>query len=170
MNFKLIGALCVITSCSCCGFMMASEHIGRIRLLQNLISALDYMECELQYRCTPLPQLCRQASEQTTGKIQKILSLMAEELESQISPNADRCMASALDRLGDMDPMMYQILTDLGKSLGKFDLEGQLQGFDSARAVCRENLSQLVLNKDNRIRSYQTLGLCAGAAVAILFV
>jgi len=27
-----------------------------------------------------------------------------------------------------------------------------------------------MLNKDSRLRSYQTLGLCAGAAIVILFM
>ena len=31
-------------------------------------------------------------------------------------------------------------------------------------------LSRLETNRENRLRSYQTLGLCAGAALAILFL
>ena len=56
------------------------------------------------------------------------------------------------------------------QNLGKFDMSGQLRGLENARNVCRENLELLMYNKDRRLRSYQTLGLCAGAAVAILFV
>lgn len=170
MSLKLIGALCVIAACGGCGFMMAAQHLAKIRMLKNLIAALNHMECELQYRCTPLPQLCRQAGEQSQGKVRQILLLLSEELESQISPDAGRCMASVLDKLGDVDHTIYGIFMELGRTLGKFDMSGQLRGLENAHAICSEHLERLMENKDKRLRSYQTLGLCAGAAVAILFV
>ena len=170
MSFKLIGAICVIAGCGSCGFLMASQHLARIRWLQNLITALDYMECELQYRCTPLPQLCRQAGEQNPGKIGQILMLLADDLEAQISPNAGRCMAAVLDRLGNVDSLLQTVLLEFGSNLGRFDLSGQLRGLENTRNICREKVEQLTQNKDGRLRSYQTLGLCAGAAIAILFV
>ena len=58
----------------------------------------------------------------------------------------------------------------LGASLGRFDLQGQLQGIESVRAQCRKDLAELEDNRDQRLRSYQTLGLCAGCALAILFL
>ena len=54
--------------------------------------------------------------------------------------------------------------------IGRFDLEGQLQGLESVRVYCRDQLDNLAKDRDVRLRSYQTLGLCAGAALAILFV
>lgn len=170
MNLKLIGALCVIVGCGSCGFMMASQYLSNIRLLKNLIVVLDYMQCELQYRCTPLPLLCRQAAEQVTGKIHQIFILLADELDAQISPNVQRCMASVLDRLGNVWGALSTILLGLSCNLGKFDMPGQLHALENARSLCRENLEQLQQSKDCRLRSYQTLGLCAGAAIAILFV
>ena len=170
MSLKLIGALLVIASCGGCGFMMAAHHKSKIRQLQGLIAALNHMECELQYRCTPLPQLCRQAGEQGNGKVRKIFQLVAEELESQIAPDAERCMACALDRLSDVDPTIYTHFMQLGRTMGKFDITGQLKALEAVRDAITTDLDGLLKNKDQRLRSYQTLGLCAGAAVAILFV
>ena len=170
MSFKLIGALLVIASCGGCGFMMATHLKSKIRQLQVLIEALNHMEYELQCRCTPLPQLCRQAGEQGNGKVRKILLHVAEELESQIAPDAERCMACVLDKLSDVDPTLYAHFMQLGRTMGKFDISGQLKALDAVRHACATDLEELLKNKDQRLRSYQTLGLCAGAAVAILFV
>jgi len=49
-------------------------------------------------------------------------------------------------------------------------MEGQLKGLESVRQECRRQVETLSYNRDARLRSYQTLGLCAGAALAILFV
>ena len=52
MNYKVIGAVCVVAACGGWGFAAAAQYIQLIRLLRQLISSLDYMECELQYRST----------------------------------------------------------------------------------------------------------------------
>ena len=58
----------------------------------------------------------------------------------------------------------------LGQNLGRFDLQGQLKGMETVRNYCDLELESLGKNREERMRSYQTLGLCAGAALAILFV
>lgn len=170
MSFKWIGAICIVAGCGGCGYLMAAQHMAKIRQLQNLIAALDYMRSDLQYRCTPLPQLCRQAGQLNQGKIKQIFILLADELEAQISPNVHRCMATVLDKLGAIDQVLHGILMELGLNLGRFDMNGQLRILEYTQDLCRENLTKLTQNKDSRLRSYQTLGLCAGAALAILFV
>ena len=170
MSFKVIGMICIVAGCGGCGFLMASQHRQRIRLMENMIAALAYMECELQYRGTPLPQLCRMTGQRSQGRVQKIFIMLADEMEAQISPDVPRCMASVLDRLGNVDKTLRGTAEELGANLGRFDMPGQLRGLENTRKECCEKLEMLTLNNDNRLRSYQTLGLCAGAALAILLV
>jgi len=59
---------------------------------------------------------------------------------------------------------------ELGGNLGRFDIPGQLRGLENTRKECCDKLQMLTQNNDSRLRSYQTLGLCAGAALAILLV
>lgn len=170
MNIKVIGAMLAICACGSCGFITAAHHVSQIRLFQNLIHAVELMICELQYRATPLPLLCRQAGEQCSGKIRQIFLSLSDELEAQISPNVGICMASVLDKYGDIDVSLSTACMELGDQLGRFDLPGQIRGLESYVKRLSTKLEQLNKNKESRIRSYQTLGLCAGAAIAILFV
>ena len=66
--------------------------------------------------------------------------------------------------------MTKQCLLNLGNSLGLFELEGQIKGVESVRNDCAQQLKQLSHNDQLRLRSYQTLALCAGAALAIIFI
>ena len=59
-------------------------------------------------------------------------------------------------------------LKQLALSLGRYDLEGQLQGLEMVRQQCRKDLEELESDRFDRMRSYQTLAVCAGAALAIL--
>ena len=170
MNHKIIGVALILCGCGCWGFGLAAHYVRNIRLCRQVLSALDYMRCELQYRCTPLPILCRQAGEREPGKIGKVFLKLSSELEMQIYPDVSCCMSVTVSAFPELPQTVVQLLTGLGANLGNFDLEGQLLGLETVRSMCTENLGLLLANKDARVRSYQTLGLCAGAAIAILLV
>lgn len=170
MNYKWIGAIFIIFSCGGFGISLARTHRREESTLRQLISALDLMECELQYRLTPLPELCRQAGLESRECIRTVLLKLSQELEAQIAPEVSICMRAAISGVKDIPPKTAQALDKLGSSLGRFDLPGQLKGLESLRSDCRRTLEELNRNKDQRLRSYQTLGFCAGAALAILLV
>lgn len=160
----------IIIGCGGFGFTLAAAHKREENCLRKLIAALDYMECELQYHLTPLPDLCRKAGKECTGPVGEVLLSLSQELNGQISPDAACCMRSALAKKEYLPRYTEENLRLLGKSLGRFDLNGQLSGLESVRTNCRRDLECLSSNRENRLRSYQTLGLCAGAALAILLM
>lgn len=169
MTVKLFGAILVIIGCGGFGFMIAAAHRTEERTLRQFISLLDLMECELQYRLTPLPELCRLAASASRGVLMHVFDRLAAELESQIAPDAEKCMTAALSG-ANVPSLTCKVMGLLGRSLGRFDAEGQLKGIQAVRAESQRLLDTYTKNQDTRLRSYQTLGLCAGAAMAILFI
>ena len=170
MILKLIGAALVVAGCGGVGFRIAANQRQEEKDLRQLIGALDYMECELQYRLTPLPTLCKHIAKEWSGRIGKVFSDFATEMDSHNENDTGACMEVSLARNICLSADTQQIFALMGKSIGRFDIEGQLKGLESVRQECRRKLTALECNRDVRLRSYQTLGLCAGAALAILFV
>jgi stage III sporulation protein AB len=170
MQLKLIGSICIIAGCGGFGLLLALQQTRRIGLLRNLISIINSMECELSYRGSPLPHLCRISAQQNQGKIREVFLSLADEMESQVAPDPERCMAAALVKTGNWDTVLKDVLIELGANLGRFDMEGQLRGLEKTRETCSQLLNGLMENKNSRLRSYQTLGFCAGAAIAILLI
>lgn len=170
MTVKLIGALCILAGCAGVGFQISANFVKEEKSIRQLISLLDYMSSELQYRLTALPDLCRQASLEAKGPLSRLFLQLSNEMSDQVAPDVSRCMAAALAKVNDIPPITCQLLQILGSSLGRFDMSGQLRGIDCVRAECKRRLDSLTENKDVRLRSYKTLGLCAGAAIVILFI
>lgn len=170
MTIKWIGAILVVLGCGSVGFAMSAAHRREERNLRQLISALDFMQCELQYRLTPLPDLCRLTAAQCRGSLRTLFLTLARELEDQINPDVYHCMNAALTKVPDLTKQTAEAVTSLGRTLGRFDLDGQILGLENARNNCRSTLEKLSDNREIRLRSYQTLSLCAGAALAILFL
>lgn len=170
MVYKCIGAILIVASCSGFGFGIAAGKRKEERLVSQLIGVLRFMEAELQYRLTPLPELCRMAAGEATGTLRTVFLNLYRELTWQKQPDAGSCMYAAIHRSGDIPSRVRRLLVMLGSSLGRYDLSGQLQGLNSVRSRCEETLSRICQNRDERLRSYQTVGICAGVSLAIILL
>ena len=167
---RLVGAALVFLGCGYFGFSTATNHKQEERMLRQLITAINYMECELQYRLTPLPQLMEQTAKEVGGIAGAVFGALSIELENQISPDVSCCMETVLRKQRGIPQHGQEVLYTLGTCLGRFDLQGQLKELEAVRAQCQGQLKLLETDRDTRLRSYQTLGLCAGAALAILLL
>lgn len=170
MTIKILGAILITLGCGGFGFSLAAAWKREETELRQMIGALDYMQCELQYRMTPLPDLCRQAGTENRNRIGKVLIFLSNELESQISPDVSSRVGTALSEFPDLPKRVARAFQIMGMSLGRFDAEGQVRGLEAVRTYCRGELESMAVSREGRLRSYQTLGLCTGAALAILFM
>ena len=169
MNSRWIGAVLIVCGCGGWGFSLAAAYRRQERMLKDLRRVIQLMQLELQYKLVSLPELCRSAAGDCSGKLKKLFLDLARELDWNTQPDAAGCMREALKRHEDLPPKAKRLLRLLGRSLGRFGLEGQLQGLEAVCAECSAAIESLGKDRDIRLRSYQTLGLCTGAALAILF-
>lgn len=170
MGYKWVGAILIIASCGGCGFSIAAGKRREEKLHNQLLDVLQFMENELQYRLTALPELCRMAAANTRGDLRHVFSNLYQELQSRKLPDAGSCMYAAIRQSGEIPPGIRRLLIQLGNSLGQFDLPGQLTGIRSVRKRCLDSLENIRKNRDAQLRCYQTLGVCAGAALAVVLI
>jgi stage III sporulation protein AB len=170
MSIRIIGSILIIITCTATGFSIAGDFKREERQLQQLIHALDYMGNELQMRLTPLPQLFRLAQQRCAGVLQQVFHVVADKMDEHSAQSATFCLDYALDNVPKLAPHTKNALKQFSHSLGRFDLPGQLQGLESTKRYCTTVLNTMSLNRDSRLRSYQTLGFCCGIAIAIIFI
>lgn len=167
---KLIGAVIIMASCGGYGFFLAYQHQYILRLLKQLHRILDRMGWELQYRLRPIPELCRCVSSEQKGVLAEVFLRLAIELENQMQPDCQRCMFITLESTAALPKVIKSLLNELGNELGRYDLHGQLEGINSVLQLVLGQIRELERDKGKRVLGYKTLGLCAGAALVILFI
>ena len=170
MIYKIIGFMFVVLACGGFGFSMVITHKKEVQLLHNMLSAVSYMHCELECRQTPLPDLCQKVSAFSQNRIGRFFSVLADELQNQIFPDPKSCTRNALLKMKGFPDSVCECIMKLADTLGVFSLSGQLQEFSRTEQLLQQQLDKLTFEQDIRLRNYQTLGLCAGAAIAILLV
>ncbi len=170
MTLKVIGSVLVILGCGGFGLLIAANYKREEKSLQALLEALEYMLSELRFHLPPLEQLCVDASKLSNGVVSKALCALSKELNAQVAPDSESCMRAALESTKDVPVLTGNMFRLLGKTLGKFDLEGQIQGIQKVIDEVRKNIILLSSDRENRLRSYHTLGFCAGISLAILLI
>lgn len=168
MYIKVIGSLLIVFGCGGYGAMLNRAHRQQVNALRQLRSALQSMEAELQYRMTPLPALCHLAAAQAAGALHRTFEALARELEKQNAPQVQDCMEAALEQNKELPCQCAVVLGELGRTLGRFDLPGQVQAFRGCQLECSRILENLECDQPQRMRDHQVLSFCAGAALAIL--
>lgn len=170
MYIKWIGSVLIVAGCGGLGLTLSGYFRKERQLLQSLLSVLSFLECQLQYQLTPLPELCRQAGRASGGLLEEVFLNFSRELDWQKAPDTDSCMVEAIRKSRSVPMRVKELLRRMGISFGRFDLEGQLKDFDQLRKLCERELSQLSENLESRVKTCRTLSLCIGAAAAILLI
>lgn len=169
MIWKIIGSILIIASCGGFGIHIAAMYRNEIRSLKMMIDCIDYMQWELQYRLTDLPALFKQIVVNCCeGSLKNIFEELTNHLEQCSSYDVQHCMEMILSTKKDIPADTKNALYHLGRTLGKFDLNGQINGLKSVRDECKRRLNILLNDQTTRIRSYKTLGFSAGAALVII--
>ena len=114
------------------------------------IDAVLRIRHELQYRLTPLPDVFLAADTCTVGYACRQALRRTEGL----------CIPAGV----------RTALMSLFDTLGKYDLDGNLQALDLALGRLREEARQLQGSAAARCKTYVTLGVCTGLAVAVILI
>ena len=80
MEYRWLGAAMIVIGCGSCGFSIAAGKRKEEQMLCQLIRILRFMEAELRYRLTPLPDLCRLASCEVKGTLRVVFLNLYREI------------------------------------------------------------------------------------------
>ena len=169
MDYKWIGAILIISASGGFGFSLVRGHRREEAALRSLLIALDYMSSELHFHAPALSQLCRGAGKLCGRGVGQVFLKLADRLEDNQTPDAASCMDAVLEDC-QLPAVTLENMRLLGASLGRFDLEGQLKGLEVVRGAAKTGLDKLLAEREQNMRNFQTLSLCAGAALVILLV
>ncbi len=166
---RILGAVLVACGASWCGIRTALSVRSALAALNELQTVLETMESEIRFRRLPLPELFRSCAGSCRTQLAGVFARAAEHMEQDAACSAEYAVLTA-GRPETLPKDAFSVLCILARSLGRSDLDGQLNAISLARARLGRLIEELSRGQAARCRSYCALGVCAGLAIAILLI
>ncbi|MBQ1410432.1 MAG: stage III sporulation protein AB [Oscillospiraceae bacterium] len=165
---KIAGAGLILAASLWAGFHAALRLRQTHETLRELAAALELIAGEISFAAPPFVPLCRRAGEGRTEAVRRFFEVLAREGEKpDFAPEGLTCRACA--EAGMLLPSSARLaLERLFDGFGRFDREGQLRQIHLASEELAALSGELSGQMEGRCRTYEVLGLTAGAAVLVL--
>lgn len=164
---RWLGFILVFSGGAATGILMAHSVRRKLEIYRELISALELMRGEIEFRLTPLGEICKQLSSVCKKPLSLIFSHVADDFISAPGRPSGVQMRRAL-RGQTLPEAAKVVLTELFDSFGKQDIYAQLRAIDLAERRIQLTLDELQREKKERCQTYRTIGVCTGLAVAVI--
>ncbi|MEG0578366.1 MAG: stage III sporulation protein AB [Niameybacter sp.] len=170
---KVIGMMMVFAGCSWSGIYLDLKYRKRIKELENLIYAFEYLKGEINYRLTPLHEACLRVGIDSRHEIGQLFICFAKLLRGKHSVDGNVLWQEAIKKeryryhLNNED---YQLLSEFGRGLGHMDKEMQQGNIDLMQNKLKLTLD-LALKEQERSSKLRTgMGILVGACLCILII
>ena len=169
---KLIGLSLILAASGAVGAGLAGTVRRQQAQTLALIDALLRIRHELQYRLTPLPELFAALGEGTEPVTAAFFRGCAAMMEADRALPPQLVLGRAMEQTTSLQwsARTRETVRNLAFSLGKFDLGGQVRAIELALERLRAELAEVQAGSRARCRSYETIGICAGLALAVILL
>lgn len=170
---KLLGALMILFGCSYIGIIKSCSLKNRRKELLQLQKAVHILESEIMYLYTEVPYIFLKIGENIGEGVGKIFQTAGKSLiNGDIFDvyNALNDAASKNKFNTHLENKDLEIIMDLGKVLGKWDIESHKNEFIMAKNMVDENLEESKKNEIKMSKMYTVLGVTFGLTICILLI
>lgn len=168
---RWLGAVMILCASSAVGIRMAGEVRKSLKLYQSLIAGLRQMESEIAYRSLPLGELLASQSEQFPPPLKEVFADASRRIGLSPGVPFGIHMRRAVQTVSDRLPSaMAEILCDLSDQMGREDPAAQTAALEAAADRANRELEEIRRGKKERCRNYETIGVCAGLALAVILI
>ena len=164
--FRFAGAALLVCACTAAGMARAGQDRRRRLLEEDILRLLDAVEGGILYRRQPLAQLWRQLTE-SPGMFRVLRLESASRLPPRQAMEKDLCggVCAVLLPAEDRAAIRQWVL-----ELGSGPADQEQARLQALRLALRQSRQRLYEEEMRSGRMYLSLGVCLGAAAAILLV
>lgn len=170
---KYLAILMMFIICTYIGFYVGDRYKGRSDSLSEIQKFLVLLNNEVIYINTALPEPLKNISNKISGDFSKVIYNMALSLEEGTVNSVYRCFTDNYNLYGlnmNLKESDFKILSDFFKALGETGVIGQEKILNLASESIKINSAEALSEYKINTKMYRTLGMCAGAVLAILFI
>lgn len=169
MIIKFLILLLVFASSLSIGFLIAKKYENRVKELKDMKNALNMFETKIKFTYASVPEIfeeiAKQFGEEIVGQIFRTASILMKDKSAGEAWNEGIETVNSNMTLEDKST-----IKNLGKLLGKTDLEGQISEIKLVTDLLNTQIELAEIERRKNEKMYKTLGGIIGLTLVIIFV
>lgn len=161
---RLVGAGLIWGGCTLWGMQAARSARQTVRVLEDMVQALELLERELSLNRTALPELLERLSHRNTRQGRDVFAVCRRRLEEGDSfSHAWECALKE----GELNREEQSLLCTLSQVLGRYDAQGQTQALSHLQQEVERRCIRRREEVCALVRVYRMLGIAAGGFLTL---
>jgi len=167
---RMIGFVLIVSGASCAGIRQAAYVRRSYLLYEDFRMALVWLKNEIQTALTPLEQAFGLVSGLISNPLGSLFAILSSRIKTDPSCSTVRVAAQFFTSRPEIPAELQDVVYDLLRMLGRQDTAAQVNALELALSRTEALRKRLEQEKTERCRSYRTLGVCAGLALAVILI
>ena len=150
------------------GKIIAKKYSNRVLELKEMKNALNMFLTKIKFTYESVPETFNEIGNNINGSIGKIFRISAENMKEKSAGEAWEEVVEKTD--SSLTEEDKSIIKNLGRMLGKTDLEGQVSEIKLVQNFLNTQIEIAEKEKIKNEKLYKTLGGVVGLAIVIILV
>jgi len=171
--FKGLAYIVIFLSCSYIGFYYGEIYKKRSKQLNNVLKATLFLNNEVIYANTPMPEALKYISFKVDSPIKDILIKVSEKLLLGESNSIYESFKEEYEKMSSEFHLYKEdlrIIKDFLNSLGETGVYGQDKLFNLTIENLKINCGSAEEIAKKNVKMYRSLGICIGAMIVIFLI
>lgn len=170
---KLVGIIIVLCGTTALGMYKSCQYVNRFRNLNEIKKVFLYIQGEVRYRNTPMPETLEAAAYKVKGPLGSFLRHVSGSLDEKKGLNFkevwERCLLEDVSA-EILEREAREELAGMGSQLGCLDRQAQEKAIDYFLDKWEFIIEKRQKEKSNRLRLYYVCGVMGGLLMVIILV
>ncbi len=165
---KIILFFLIFMACMYIGLTISNKYKSRVQDLKEFKSILNVLNTKIRYTQEPIKEIAKEIASMNNGNIGAIFQELYLELNDK---KIEEAWNISIEKLGNnFKEEDKSILKNLGKMLGKTDLEGQINQIIQTNEFLNIQIDKAEIDRQKNEKLCKSLGIIIGIAIVIILI
>lgn len=170
MFFKLIILFTIFGASTSLGFLLSKKYKNRVLELREFKNAINILETKIKFTYEPIPNIFSEISKIIKLNISEIFKRSSEYIGENTTFEAWNKAIEELRLSLCLNNEDINIIKNLGKMLGKTDVEGQISEIELVSGFIDKQIIKAEEERTKNEKMYRSLGTIVGIAIVIILI
>lgn len=168
---KGVSAVGIILICTYLGLSQSNRLKKRTVMLRQIIAFLQYIEVEIKYNLTSIPEIIQKGLNNMNEPLKTLLVKLNKAIKNNnLLEEDEKAISKCINETDILLAEDKRVLIDIFNNLGKSDMDNQMSHIAGAIKMLELEINEADVNFMKLGKMYKTIGVLSGLMIVIVII